>query len=93
MDYGHRKFTVITNNIPQEYTLNIRFSEDEGNLSLYIIYSDLADLLDTLRIRNLKEINFEIKVKMTTNLGNQREVKIELPEEIMNMTSAELRII
>ena len=42
-------------------------------------------------IRNLKEINFEIKVKMTTNLGNQREVKIELPEEIMNMTSAELR--
>ena len=91
MKYGEGKFTVIDNRGNQDYTLNIRYTDDGRELTMYIVYKELADILDNLRIVNLKAINFKINVKETTNEGNVREVTIELPEEIMNMTSAELR--
>ena len=91
MNYGEGKFTVIDNRGNQDYTLNIRYTDDGRELTMYIVYKELADILDNLRIANLKAINFKINVKETANEGNVREVTIELPEEIMNMTSAELR--
>ena len=95
MNYGEGKFTVINSrgNQDQDYTLTIRYEEsDDGReITLYIVYKELADILDTLRISTLRSINFQIIVKETTNRGNVREIPIILPEEIMNMTSSELR--
>ena len=95
MNYGEGKFTVINSrgNQDQDYTLTIRYEEsDDGReITLYIVYKELADILDTLRIPTLRSINFQIIVKETTNRGNVREIPIILPEEIMNMTSSELR--
>ena len=95
MNYGEGKFTVINSrgNQDQDYTLTIRYEEsDDGReITLYIVYKELADILDTLRIPTLKSINFQIIIKETTNRGNVREIPIILPEEIMNMTSSELR--
>ena len=95
MNYGEGKFTVINSrgNQDQDYTLTIRYEEsDDGReITLYIVYKELADILDTLRIPTLRSINFQIIIKETTNQGNVREIPIVLPEEIMNMTSAELR--
>ena len=95
MNYGEGKFTVINSrgNQDQDYTLTIRYEEsDDGReITLYIVYKELADILDTLRIPTLRSINFQIIIKETTNRGNVREIPIILPEEIMNMTSSELR--
>ena len=93
MNYGEGKFTVINRGANQDYTLTIRYEEsDDGReITLYIVYKELADILDTLRIPTLRSINFQIIVKETTNRGNVREIPIILPEEIMNMTSSELR--
>ena len=93
MNYGEGKFTVINSRGNQDYTLTIRYEEsDDGReITLYIVYKELADILDTLRIPTLRSINFQIIIKETTNQGNVSEIPRVLPEEIMNMTSAELR--
>ena len=91
MNYGEGKFTVINSRGNQDYTLNIRYTDNGREITMYIVYKELADILDTLRIPTLRSINFQIIIKETTNQGNIREIPIVLPEEIMNMTSAELR--
>ena len=91
MNYGEGKFTVIDNRGNQDYTLNIIYTDDGRELTMYIVYKELADILDTLRIPTLRSINFHIIIKETTNQGNVTEIPVVLPEEIMNMTSAELR--
>ena len=91
MNDGEGKFTVIDNRGNQDYTLNIRYTDNGREITMYIVYKELADILDTLRIPTLKSINFQIIIKETTNRGNVREIPIILPEEIMNMTSSELR--
>ena len=91
MNYGEGKFTVINSRGNQDYTLNIRYTDNGREITMYIVYKELADILDTLRIPTLRSINFQIIIKETTNQGNVREIPIVLPEEIMNMTSAELR--
>ena len=91
MNYGEGKFTVINSRGNQDYTLNIRYTDNGREITMYIVYKELADILDTLRIPTLKSINFQIIIKETTNQGNVREIPILLPEEIMNMTSAEWR--
>lgn len=91
MNYGEGKFTVINSRGNQDYTLNIRYTDNGREITMYIVYKELADILDTLRIPTLKSINFQIIIKETTNRGNVREIPIILPEEIMNMTSSELR--
>ena len=91
MNYGEGKFTVINSRGNQDYTLNIRYTDNGREIPMYIVYNELADILDTLRIPTLRSINFQIIIKETTNQGNVREIPIVLPEEIMNMTSAELR--
>ena len=91
MNYGEGKFTVINSRGNQDYTLNIRYTDNGREITMYIVYKELADILDTLRIPTLRSINFQIIVKETTNRGNVREIPIILPEEIMNMTSSELR--
>ena len=91
MNYGEGKFTVINRRGNQDYTLNIRYTDNGREITMYIVYKELADILDTLRIPTLRSINFQIIIKETTNQGNVREIPIVLPEEIMNMTSAELR--
>ena len=91
MNYGEGKFTVINSRGNQDYTLNIRYTDNGREITMYIVYKELADILDTLRIPTLKSINFQIIIKETTNRGNVREIPIILPEEIMNMTSTELK--
>ena len=91
MNYGEGKFTVINSTGNQDYTLNIRYTDNGREITMYIVYKELADILDTLRIPTLRSINFQIIIKETTNQGNVREIPIVLPEEIMNMTRAELR--
>ena len=92
MNYGEGKLTVINSRGNQDYTLTRYEESDDGKeITLYIVYKELADILDTLRIPTLKSINFQIIIKETTNRGNVREIPIILPEEIMNMTSSELR--
>ena len=91
MNYGEGKFTVINSRGNQDYTLNIRYTDNGREITMYIVYKELADILDTLRIPTLRSINFQIIIKETTNRGNVREIPIVLPEEMINMTSTELR--
>ena len=67
MNYGEGKFTVINSRGNQDYTLNIRYTDNGREITMYIVYKELADILDTLRIPTLKSINFQIIIKETTN--------------------------
>ena len=72
INYGEGKFTVIDNRGNQDYTLNIRYTDNGREITMYIVYKELADILDTLRIPTLRSINFQIIIKETTNQGNVR---------------------